>query len=99
MMDHEDIDTAMGDALDQIQERDSFLIFVDALRHDLEDAQVKERANPSHPSGSGWNDWENMSLAGFLGAAAVAWARDKPMPEGPAWRNFAHFLHAGKIYE
>ncbi len=98
MMDHEGTGVAMGNALDQVQDRDSFLTFVDALRRDLEDAQVKEQANPSQQYDPGWNDWENISLAGFL-ETAVAWARDKPMPEEPAWQGFAHFLHAGKIYE
>jgi len=97
-MDHENIEAVMGGALDQVQDRDSFLTFVDALRRDLDDAWVKERANPSHPYGRGWNDWENMSLEGFL-EAAVAWARDRPLPEEPSWQDFAHFLHAGKIYE
>lgn len=102
-MKYEDTQTAVDDALDQVeqaQDRESFLTFVDALRRDLEDAERRERAQPSHPYGRGWNDWElgNMSLAGFL-EAAVNWAREHPIPAEPSWQTFAEFLHAGKIYE
>lgn len=99
-MDDEDSESvvAMFDALDEVHDRDSFLIFVDALRRDLEDAWAKEQEGPSSPWGRGRNDWQNMSLTGFL-EATVAWARDKPMPEEPSWRDFAHFLFAGKVYE
>jgi hypothetical protein len=97
-MEQEEAAKRLDDAYRQVHDRESFLGFVDALRHDLDDAKAKERANPSNPYGRGWNNWENPALEWFLGAA-LAWARDRPIPEEPSWRSFADFLYAGKVYE
>ena len=88
----------------RVVDRDSFLEFAEALRHDRE-AEVKaEESSPSSPYSSGANGWENGSIEAFL-EAGVAWARDSGWgsePEADAanpWKLFAGFLNAGKFYE
>ena len=80
----------------------SFIRFVNWLASDRADEVAKERARPSHPIGPGSNGWENTTIEAFLEAAA-AWATDDRNKTGnepePTWREFARFLHAGKIYE
>ncbi len=97
-------DPGLYDVLEQVRDRDSFLIFVRALIADRENELSKERVTPSSPWGPGANGWENGSIEGFL-SAALAWAEARVVqtrgdfPEEPSWRAFAEFLHCGKIYE
>ena len=92
--------------LDRVEDLPSFVRFIDALREDCEDADRKEAARPAGPYSSGWNGWENGSIAHFL-EAAVAWATtwsdrsDDPahLASDNPWKAAARILHAGKYYE
>lgn len=100
----EDDDTLL-DALDRVQDRETFLDFVRALVKDKEDEDRKEAANPSSPWGPGANGWENGNIAQYLDAA-LAWGESisgethmRSLPQEPSWKAFAEFLYCGKIYE
>ena len=84
--------------LDQIESRDDFLRFLDALGADCQAMEAAERKSPPSPFGSAANGWENTRLGGFLEAMA-AWARDSRLGDAPSWRAFAQLLLAGKGYE
>jgi len=74
--------------LKQVDDRESFFAFVEALVADCKDAQ----------------SWENTTIDDFLSAAlAWAKDSDmgvtQGLPEDPTWKTFAVFLYVGKIYE
>ena len=93
--------------LENVQDLQSFIRFIDGLRRDAEDADRKEALKPAGPY-SGWNGWENGSIANFL-EAAVAWATtwtDDSRVGDPArlaadnpWKAAARIIYAGKYYE
>jgi hypothetical protein len=85
--------------LEQVRDRQTFLVFVEALTADREDAVARERTNPSSPYGPDAGGWENTTIESYL-EAATAWAQDsKHFPAEPSWKAFAIFLYCGKIYE
>jgi hypothetical protein len=84
--------------LEQIESRDDFLGFLDALGAECRAMEAAERKSPSPPFGTAPNGWENAHLVDFLEAMG-AWARDSQLGETPSWRAFAHHLLAGKGYE
>ncbi len=89
--------------LQKVIDQQSFLEFVHALKADKENEQKKEQQNPSNPYGSGWNDWENSTIEGFLDSAIV-WAEasnfgDIFNGDENLWKKFALFLYSGKFYE
>ncbi|RAZ90665.1 hypothetical protein DPM33_13910 [Mesorhizobium hawassense] len=93
--------------LDSVQDLPSFVRFIDALREDREDADCKEAARPAGPYSSGWNGWENGSIANFL-EASVAWATTwtddsrgdaAHLAADNPWKAAARILYAGKHYE
>jgi len=97
----------MLEAVEEKNDRATFLAFVHALAEDWEDSAEKERTSPSHFAGPGANGWENGTLGRFLESAA-AWAeatsetgdeRALHFTEEPSCAAFARFLYAGKIYE
>ena len=90
--------------LDNVVDRDTFLIFVKALIDDREKAEAeiirKKKLNIYDPI---WDNsvWQNGTIDAYLEAAS-AWAeavKEERMPENPTWRTFAEFLYAGKVYE
>jgi len=97
----------LEDLLDAVKDRESFLVFVEALRDDRR-AEVAEDAHSSdHPYAPGARGWENSEIETFLDSAA-SWARGvartadfraEQFPETASWAVFARFLYAGKIYE
>jgi len=95
-----DYDAAMSP--DDVTDFDSFIGFVSWLASDHEEEVAKERLAPSSPLGPGANGWENSTIEAFLEAAAACASdtRNKSghVPE-PTWRQFAEFLHGGKVYE
>jgi hypothetical protein len=92
------------EALEQVWDRESFVVFVETLKDDWYDSESQERANPSSPWGPAANGRENMTIGAFL-EAALRWAVDsdtgevRRLPEEPSWQAFADFLYCGKIYE
>ena len=85
--------------LEEVNDEQSFLRFVDALRADWELERELEKANPSPPFSAGATGWENGSIGQFL-EAAVAYASDSPdVGTANPWRRAAHIVYAGKFYE
>jgi hypothetical protein len=87
--------------LDKVQDRESFIAFVEALAAEREDAQRIERENPHRYMVDGAHDWKNAEIGEFL-YAALDYFDDKPFhkPESePSWKMFAEFLYFGKIIE
>lgn len=91
------------DALESVNDRESFIFFLKVLSADRADEVKKETTQPSSPFGPGANGWENGSIESFLDAAA-AWAEDAregpfwKWPENP-WKQCAKILYMGKHYE
>lgn len=90
----------LGDYLDNVHDRESFLDFVWALMRDREESIKAEKINPSSPYGPDTGGWENIYIETFL-SAALQCHNDAPkrLPEEPSWKSFAEFLYCGKIYE
>ena len=85
--------------LDDVNDEQSFLRIVDALRADWELEQKLEKANPSPPFSAGATGWENGSIGQFLDAE-VAFAKDRPDDSASnPWRRAALIIFAGKFYE
>ncbi len=95
--------TDLDNLVENVKDRESFLVFVMALVADREEAVKIEKEKPSSPFGSDAKGWENSSIEHYLESAA-AWAeawigREGELPEKPSWKSFARFLYAGKYYE
>ena len=82
----------LPELLDKVIDRDSFLMFLDALVADL-------NANPT--------TWKSLKLDAFL-IASRQWAAEVSdvddhrrgwFPREPRWRSFARMLLAGKSHE
>ncbi|MBA6316950.1 DUF7660 family protein [Cellulophaga baltica] len=87
----------LNELLDNVNSKETFFEFLDALKRDKEDEDAKENENPSSPYSSGVNGWENGSIAAFLDAMhAFGQDSDKIRLD---WRSFALLLYAGKFYE
>jgi hypothetical protein len=87
--------------LRKVQDRESFIAFVEALAAERDDAQRIERENPQTYMVDGAHNWKNADIASFL-YAALDYFDDKPFhkPERePSWKMFAEFLYCGKIIE
>jgi hypothetical protein len=97
--DESEIEQKTHELMDAVQDRTSFLAFVDALAHERSVSAIQEMHEPSSPYGPQAFGWENITIEDFL-AAAVACEEDNPDPsEAPSWQWFADFLYGGKIYE
>jgi hypothetical protein len=90
--------------LELVNDEESFLVFVDALRKDREFDAEAEQDLPSNPYGASARGWNNVTIQSFL-KAAQSWAEatqfgaTQNLGELSPWRKFATFLYAGKIYE
>jgi hypothetical protein len=87
---------------EEVTDYRSFLAFVDWLAMDRAEEVEKEKVSPSSPWGPGANGWENTTIERFLEAAcrcAEDHLRKNGKPPEASWREFACFLHGGKIYE
>ena len=92
------------EALQAVQDEESFLQFLLALRDDREASVAEEKVSPSSPYGPEARGWENTTIERFFDAA-VRWARDSvngnpfyTRPEN-AWRRCADILFAAVGYE
>ena len=97
------MESNLNDLLERVNDRESFLAFARALARDRADEVRREGIEPSSRYEPGWNGWENGSIEAFLDAA-IGWTEDTigtemGLPVEPAWRSFARFLYAGKLYE
>jgi hypothetical protein len=89
--------------IEQVNDRESFLLFVKALIEDRELEVAEEKKNPSQPYGPGSMGWENGSIEDYL-ESSVAWTeawvgKKHELPQEASWSSFARFLYAGKYYE
>ena len=92
-------DERLEEAMEQVQDRASFLAFIQVLIADRYASMAQERVQPSSPYSPDAGGWENITLETFF-EAAFAWAENSErLPEEPSWRAFASFLYAGRIYE
>jgi hypothetical protein len=84
--------------LDEVDSRETFILFVQALANEREAAEKLERENPQRYGIDGALDWKNADIASFLHAGLTSldsWRDEDP----PTWRTFAEFLYHGKIIE
>ena len=94
----------LSQLLEGVSDEKSFLRFVEALIADRKISARAQKENPAGPWGPDAGGWENTSIESFL-EAATAWATDSDfglkqgLAENNAWKRFAVFLNAGKIYE
>lgn len=95
--------TKVGEALDRVSDRESFVAFVWALAEERELAEELERENPDYYKYGGALRWQNSSISSYL-SAALSCLEDpeffgEHISEQPSWRAFAEFLYMGKIWE
>jgi hypothetical protein len=91
--------------LNEVSDERSLLKFVKALIDDRVQSLKQEKETPSSPCGPDAGGWENITIEGFLEAAAT-WAeetnfgitQESSLVFNP-WRRFAVFLYCGKIFE
>ena len=90
----------LDELIEQVNSKESFLEFVEALQTDWQASRDEEKVSPSSPYGPAARDWENPELGRFL-EAMRAWTEDMGdrIPDVPDWRTFAEMLYAAKIYE
>lgn len=87
--------------LEGVHDHATFVAFVWALVADRESAEQLERADPKRYQLGGARNWQDGSIATFLGAA-TSYFEDSEWASGSAqlsWRDLAQFLYLGKIYE
>jgi hypothetical protein len=84
------------DYLENVNDKETFIEFVNALVEDRSRAEKIEQQNienyPGRRSG-----WHNTNIESFLQSALV-WLVDSDRNE-PSWKLMAEFLYSGKIYE
>ncbi len=91
-------EVTLGDYLDNVHDKESFLDFIWALMRDraesVEAEYLDKRGFPTPGT------WENTAIETFL-EAALSCVQSVPsrLPEEPSWKSFAEFLYCGKIYE
>jgi hypothetical protein len=90
---------------EQVDSKESFLEFVQALAEDAECADAEPDRTADGKLNLSPRGWENGNVSAFLGAMS-AWATSnsgitgKPkVSEQASWRVFAQILHSGKFYE
>jgi hypothetical protein len=86
---------------DTVNDRDSFIRFVESLAANRQAAYEVEKADPQRYQWGGTDGWQNTEIHAFLeGALAGSLAqRDWGTSAAPTWRDLAVFLYLGKIYE
>lgn len=92
----------LNQLLENVNNRQTFLIFVKALIQDCREADELAKQNPEKYQWVGTLGWENGSVETYLDAALACfeggkWREEKP--EEINWKKFAEFLYGGKIYE
>ncbi len=84
-----------------VQDRDTFVAFVQALAEERERAQEIEHADPQRYQLDGAHGWKNGDISSYL-YACLDYFNTKPFHQPatePSWRMFADFLYFGKIIE
>jgi hypothetical protein len=83
--------------LENVNSKETFFEFLNALKKDKEDEEKMERVNPSSNYSSGRNGWENGSIPTFLDAMHAFGQNNEEIQLD--WKSFALLLYSGKFYE
>ena len=83
--------------LENVNDRETFIEFVNALVEDRSRAEKIEQQNIENFRGGKALGWHNTNIESFLQSALV-WLVDSNRNE-PSWKLMAEFLYSGKIYE
>lgn len=100
----EDMNRRLREALEAVEDEQSFIQFLGALATDWEAEQEIESVHPSSPYSSGALGWENGTIGALLdascrwGSASTNGLRFYQVPDNP-WRRAADIIFAGKEYE
>lgn len=90
-------------AIDEVVNQPTFLLFVQALLEDRRLASKLEHEQPEYWQLGGANGWYNKEVEHFLDAALECYdahqARMDELADQNPWKYFAEFLYSGKIYE
>lgn len=89
----------LDDYLKNVKDKESFLLFLNVLKDDKIDENLKESLTPSSPYANGINGWVNNSIDSYLDAI-ISYAEDSNTIEEPLnWHTIALLFYIGKIYE
>ncbi len=87
--------------LERVKDKETFILFIEALADERELAQEIERANPKSYCIDGALGWKNGDISSFLSAGLYCFedeAFNHPEQE-PSWQMFADFFYCGKIMD
>lgn len=87
----------LTDYLENVQDKKTFIEFVNALVEDRSRAENLEQENIKNFQAGTALGWHNTNLESFLQSALV-WLVDSGKDE-ISWKLMAEFLYSGKIYE
>ena len=87
----------LDELLQKVNSKESFLQFVNILRDDKKDENLKEIVNSPSLYNAGLNGWENSTIIDFL-ESIERYGKDSEI-NNPSWKNFALLLYSGKFYE
>ena len=90
---------SLGDLLEQVNSKETFLQFVQALANDKRAEDEKESLNPSSSHKARAQGWENNTIATFLQSVQAFGEDSELITEKPDWKSFALLIYAGKFYE
>ncbi len=85
------------DLLENVNSKESFFLFLEALMLDKLDEDKKEKLNPSNPYSDGHNGWVNNSITDYL-ESIIAYGDDNSDIKLD-WNSIALLFYMGKIYE
>jgi hypothetical protein len=89
---------SLVDYLEKVQDKETFVEFVNALIEDRSRAEEIEQQNvENYKIREAALGWHNTNLESFLQSALV-WLVDSDKKEAN-WKLMAEFLYSGKIYE
>lgn len=92
---------SLYDELEAVNNRETFLKFVEALIQDRRTASYFEKRRPVGYQISS-DDWQSLTIEDYL-ETATSWLEDYKSrdtnPEEITWKKMAEFLYCGKIYE
>ncbi len=90
------------ECLENVRDKETFILFVKALANEREIAERMEKENPVRYQLGGALDWQNGDIPSFLWAGLECF-EERPLrsatSDEPSWKGFAEFLYFGKIYE
>ena len=104
------LEATMGDddvlsKLNEVQDADSFISFLQSLQQDWEKSEASERRSPSNPYAANAYGWENTCIGSFLEAATAGGTDNKNRlsdlsgTTADVWRYAAEIIMCGKVYE